>query len=281
MGFFDANGKMPQTEADIALTHQWIEGSKKFKPNQKIIATINGSLWDHVIKSEEVRQSIADECARLITEFKFDGIQVDMEPFRKEYNKDLIDLLQKIRRAIGEDKHLSIATTALEMYIPHETIIEIANIVDMINPMLYDSNGPGAGEVDTDEEFIEFWRYNVLRYSKAIEASNNKDCQLSPTMPVYDTKGYESSPGWPDPDSGIIVYHLPGIENIKNAVIGLRQAVSEGAKVYGSGIFWWGCFTSVQYDERDGQDYAKDRKWWMEEWANYDLSDINISILKK
>lgn len=275
VGFFDANGKMPQTEADIALTQQWIAGSRKFKPNQKIIATINGSLWEHVIKSENIRQNIANECARLVTEFKFDGIQVDMEPFRKEYNKDLIDLLKKIRIAIGKDKHLSIATTALEMYLPHEAIIEIANIVDMINPMLYDSNGPGVGEVDTNEKFIEFWRYNVLRYSKAIEASNNKKCQLSPTMPVYDTKGYQSSPGWPDPNSGIILYHLPAIENIKNAMIGLRQAISEGAKVYGSGIFWWGCFTSVQYDERDGQDYAKDRKWWMDEWVNN-----NLSVLK-
>lgn len=271
VGYFDANGKMPQSEKDIALTHQWIEVSRKYKPNQKIIATINGSLWDHVIKSEEIRQSIADECARLINEFGFDGIQVDMEPFRKEHNNDQIDLLYKIRLAIGEDKHLSIATAASEHHLPHEAIIEIANIVDMINPMLYDANGPGAGDISTAEEYIEFWRVNVLRYSKAIEESDNKDCQLSPTMPVYDTKGYPSSPGWPDPESGMIMYHLPEIENIKNAATGLRQAIAQGAKVYGSGIFWWGCFTSVQYDPRDGQDYAKDRKWWMEEWVNYDL----------
>ncbi|HEX3040165.1 MAG TPA: Ig-like domain-containing protein, partial [Caproiciproducens sp.] len=80
----------------------------------------------------------------------------------------------------------------------------------------------------------------------------NKDCQLNPTMPIYEKTAY----------------HNPAIENIPNEAKGITQAVSEGAKVYGSGVFWWGNFVSVPRDTRDGQDYAKDRKWWLDDWVN-------------
>ena len=266
MGYYNPEGKLPQSELDDELVRTWIAASRKYAPNHKIMATINGNLFEHLQHSAEMRQTLAEEAARLYEEYGFDGIQVDFEPFRKDSNDVLVDFLQRLRKLVPE-AHISIATTALEEYLPHENIVEIANHVDMINPMLYDASGPGVNEIDSQEEFVEFWRENVLRYSKAIKDSNNPDVQLAPTMPVYEAKGYNSVPGWPNPDVNLHYYHVPEYENILAAAKGLHLAIADGADVYGSGIFWWGALTSAEYDQRDGQDYAKDRVWWMNEWV--------------
>lgn len=278
LGMYDNNGLMPQSETDDALTRKWIAFAREYKPEHQIIATVNGNLDAHLRHSGEMRQAMADEAARLVQEYGFDGVQVDIEPFRANSNDLLVDYLEKLRDAVGPDVHISIATTVLEQYLPHDALVEIANIVDMINPMLYDTNGPGENEVDTEEEFVQIWKDTVLRYDAAIKDSNNTDVQLAPTMPAYDAKSYPASPGWPDPESGKFFYHLPEIENIKNAAEGLRQAIEAGAEVYGSGLFWWGTFTRVTYDQRDGQDYAKAREWWINEWVGYQLEEVQVEL---
>lgn len=278
MGMYDSNGLLPQSELDDELTRRWMAMSREYKPDHQIMATVNGNLDEHLRHSEEMRQAMADEAARLVEVYGFDGVQVDIEPFRADSNDLMVDYLEKLREAVRPDVHISIATTVLAQYLPHEALVEIANIVDMINPMLYDTNGPGENEVNTDEGFVQIWKETVLRYDAAIKASNNPDVQLAPTMPAYDAKSYPASPGWPDPASGRFYYHLPEIEHIENAAEGLRQAIEAGADVYGSGLFWWGTFTRVTYDQRDGQDYAKDRDWWINEWVGYQLSEIEEPV---
>jgi hypothetical protein len=84
-------------------------------------------------------------------------------------------------------------------------------------------------------------------------------------MPAYDKRGY-----WEG--SEYIVYHDPFIENVYHAARGLKQAIAEGAKVYGSGIFYWELFALDHVDPKDNQDYSHARNWWMTEWVNNETS---------
>lgn len=272
MGVHDINGDLPQSPEKDALVRYWMKRSRELAPEMKIMGTINANARQTIEISDETIDKMVEEAVRIYKEYDFDGIQVDIEPFNVRNHPRLIQYLSKLRAAVGADVHISIATTALAKYLPNENISEIAKYVDMINPMLYDVSGDDEGIVYSPEAFTKFWEENVLRYSEAIAASENPNVQLAPTMPAYDDKFYPGTPGWPDADSGKVYYHLHEYENILAAAKGLRGAIDQGANVYGSGLFWWGTFTLAEYDQRDSQDYAKDRNWWLEEWIKVDLN---------
>ena len=279
MGVHKPTGELVQSPEKDALVKKWIRSSREIAPDMKIMGTINANARQTIEISDQTIDKMVEDAVSMYKEYNFDGIQVDIEPFNVRNHPKLIQYLSKLRAAAGKDVHISIATTALAKYLPNENIAEIAKYVDMINPMLYDVSGDDEGIVYSPEAFTEFWRENVLRYSEAIASSDNPNVQLAPTMPAYDDKFYPGVPGWPDKDSGRIYYHLHEYENILAAAKGLREAIDQGANVYGSGLFWWGTFTLANYDQRDSQDYAKDRNWWLEEWVKYDLNEEDPEML--
>jgi hypothetical protein len=266
----------------------WIKVSRETDPNQKIIAWINGNTVKHVHGGTEIRNHIVNSLKNMIetgflyngTYYKVDGIQFDLEPLRARWKDDpeLLSLLQAVRQAVGPKVHLSIATTVWDNVWSNDYISKIAGVVDMLNPMIYDTQGPDSWKpwiTRTGQEYEQLWKNTALRYSAAIAASNNPNCQLAPTMPAYDKRGYwDTDPSSPDYNT-YIVYHDPYIENIYHAARGLKQAISEGAKVYNSGIFYWENFIINGPDPRDNQDYSHARGWWLTEWVhNSESHDI-------
>ncbi|QGQ98363.1 hypothetical protein EHS13_27500 [Paenibacillus psychroresistens] len=295
IGSLKADGTLNSTQSE-ELGH-WIKVSHEADPNQKVIAWINGNTETHLHVGTEqekaaMHTTIINSLKNMIdtgylykgTYYKVDGIQFDIEPLRATWkdDPDLVVLLQGIRDAVGPNVHLSIATPAWDSVWSNEYITRISNIMDMLNPMIYDAVGPDSWKpyvVQTPEEYQALWKSTALRYSAAIGASDNPDCQYAPIMAAYDTKGYtETNPN--DPEFGkFIKYHDPFIENIYNAAKGLKQAVAEGANVYGSGIFWWGTFIMTNPDPRDNQDYSHARNWWITDWVrNGESTDLPAAI---
>jgi hypothetical protein len=236
----------------------------------------------------EVRKAIVDSLKNMVQSgfvyqgksYKVDGIQFDLEPLRARWKDDpeLLSLLQDIRQAVGPRVHLSIAGTVWDIVWSNTYISKLADVVDMLNPMVYDTQGPDSWKpyiTRTGDEYEKLWKDTVLRYSAAIAVSHNRDCQLSPIMPAYDKRGYwDTDPTSPDYNT-YIVYHDPYIENVYHAARGMKQAIAEGAHVYSSGIFWWGNFIMQGPDPRDNQDYSHARGWWMTEWVrNSESMDI-------
>ncbi|SDX81845.1 S-layer homology domain-containing protein [Paenibacillus sp. CF384] len=288
IGSLQADGTIDPTQSD-ELGH-WIKVSRETDPNQKVIAWINGNTERHLhVGTEEekvaMHATIVNSLKTMIDTgflyegvyYKVDGIQFDIEPLRARWKDDpeLLSLLKDIRNAVGNDVHLSIATPAWDSVWSNAYITEIANVMDMLNPMIYDTIGPDSWKpnvVQSGEEYEALWKATSLRYSTAIAASNNPDCQLAPIMPAYDTKGYtETDPTVPEYGQ-FVVYHDPVIENVYHAARGLKQAIADGANVYGSGIFWWGTFILDHPDPRDNQDYSHARGWWKDEWLTNGVS---------
>jgi hypothetical protein len=271
--------------AQVQELGHWIKVSQETDPQQKIMAWINGNTAAHVHGSPEVRKAIVDSLKNMVQtgfvyqgkSYKVDGIQFDLEPLRARWKDDpeLLSLLQEVRQAVGPRVHLSIAGTVWDIVWSNEYISKLADVLDMLNPMVYDTQGPDSWKpyiTRTGDEYEKLWKTTVLRYSAAIAASHNRVCQLSPTMPAYDKRGYwDTDPTSPDYNT-YIVYHDPYIENVYHAARGAKQAIAEGAQVYGSGIFWWGYFIMQGPDPRDNQDYSHARGWWMTEWVRNSIS---------
>lgn len=283
IGTLRDDGALDETQSS-ELGH-WMKVSRETDPDQKVIAWINGDTVKHLHAGQEMQATIVSSLKTMIeagftyegSVYYVDGIQFDIEPLRATWKDDeqLLVLLRAIRQAAGSELHLSIAGPAWDVVWSNDYITQLAEIVDMINPMIYDLNGPDSWKphvVQSGAEYEAAWKDTVRRYSQAIAASGNPSCQLAPIMPAYDTKSImETNPDAPE-FGQFIVYHDPYIENVYHAARGLKQAMAEGAAVYGSGIFWWGTFILPEPDARDNQDYADAREWWMTEWVHNEES---------
>lgn len=259
----------------------WIKVSRETDPNQKIIAWVNGSTTEHAqAPDSDLRQTIIDSVSNLVKNgleyqgkiYKVDGVHFDIEPLRSQWKDDpqLLSLMQDVRSALGANVHLSIAAPAWDVVWSNGYITQMANVVDMLNPMIYDTQGHVSDKpyiTETKTEYEQLWKKAALRYSAAIAASSNPDCQYAPIMPAYERKGE-----WNEKFNQYVIHHDPFIENIYHAARGLKQAMAEGANVYGSGVFWWELFISQTPDPRDNQDYSHARGWWMTEWVNQGVS---------
>lgn len=285
---------LPSQYADLA---RWIKIAKQIDPDLKVIATLNASMKRTNTDSYFVNNTapyaektfgatVKNEVSTLVNElckaglryngiyYKVDGIHIDFEPFRVMYQAYFSDILTMTRNNMETGQHLSCATPAKNgLWSNNDAYTtSIINKVDMVNPMIYDCQGPSSwgtvadGVAQNTTQYIQIVKDTCIWLGSAIEASND-DCQLSPIMPVYEDMGYDSFPenGWPDAGSKYIWYHLNTIENMTNALTGARQAMAEGANIHSSGIFWWPNFIGEQPDKYNN--YTADQVTWMNEWV--------------
>ena len=83
--------------------------------------------------------------------------------------------------------------------------------------------------------------------------------KASPTTPPTPRRGPGSSRSCPPTVSR---EHDPGVENLSTATTAVEEALEEGSRVNGAGIFWWWGF---YYDEEGEGEYegAPDRAAWL------------------
>lgn len=124
---------------------------KERYPDLKVLLSIGG--WGSGNFSEMAavparRKAFAIDCRRVIDEFNLDGIDIDWEyPTSKaagisaspEDTKNYTFMMREIRREIGSEKLLTIATQVGGGYIDLE---EIEPLVDFVNIMAYDIGNP-------------------------------------------------------------------------------------------------------------------------------------------
>lgn len=212
-----------------------------------------------------------------------DGVQMDVEPFRRPYQERMLELMRAVREVIGKEKMLSMASPAYNGIWSNAYAAEMIEVTDMLCPMVYDTVGPASwggvadGVSRSKAEYVELTKRTCTWYSERIAASNNTDCILSITTPVYDDRKSEATVGYPDASSGYVYYHLnynektgETIEKLENCLLGIRAAIDEGAKVDGAGVFYWPAFvgTNRQYQPTVNPyyDYAADQQAWKTLW---------------
>lgn len=260
------DGSYSFSEALDAHVSQWLDYARTSGTGIKSIATLNGRDWTKDNLTPEVLAKIADEALSMLWNYGFSGVQIDFEPFSVEINDDvLIPILRAVRGKWDENEetgaHLSVALPVVESgNISADQISRIGEIADMLNPMIYDTQGPSSwkhGVAQTVDEYRDLYEAEVLTYSSALEGTT---ASLHPSVPAYgdlsmDAGGDES---WPVAGSGQISYHLDEIENVPVALDAIRSAVDKGADVDGVAIFW---YPSLHYSKFEAHREAFEELW--------------------
>ena len=123
---------------------------KAQNPQLQVMLSIGGwgsGRFSEMVTDSQLRHCFAADCRRVVEEFQLDGIDIDWEyPTSKAAgisaaptDKDNYTLLMHdIRRAIGPDKQLTLASVASGDYIDFPAIMPY---VDFVNIMAYDMGG--------------------------------------------------------------------------------------------------------------------------------------------
>ncbi|MDR0835522.1 MAG: glycoside hydrolase family 18 protein [Tannerella sp.] len=147
---------------------------KQSYPGLKICLSIGGwrsGRFSEMAADETCREAFANDCKRVIDEYKIDGIDMDWEyptsnaagiSSSPDDSENFTLLIHEIRKAIGKDKLLTLATIADARFIDFKAINDD---IDFINVMAYDVERPPyhhsglyrsehTGRISTEEAII-------------------------------------------------------------------------------------------------------------------------------
>lgn len=129
-----------------------VAGLKKQNPNLKICLSIGGwgtcsEGFSQMARDVEKRKTFALNCKNLLDEYGIDGIDIDWEYPTKhsegiaatpQDTKNYTLMMKEIRKAIGDDKLLTLASSASAECFDFKDLLPI---VDFVNIMSYDMCG--------------------------------------------------------------------------------------------------------------------------------------------
>jgi GH18 family chitinase len=134
---------------------------KSKNPHLKTLISVGGWTWStgfsEAASTASGRATFARSAAKFMHDHNFDGIDIDwefpvqggnseMKAHQKPEDKtNLTLLMQALRDEIGRDKLLTMAVTPNPHHHEYLEVAKLAQIVDWINLMAYDYNGPWPG----------------------------------------------------------------------------------------------------------------------------------------
>jgi hypothetical protein len=266
---------------------KWIKYSKQADPNQLIIITLNYSQRFTRVNGVKVanpnfgnatfNQNLNALINKLVNVgvqisgtgqfYKADGVHLDIEGFMQN-DTTLLNTLKYLRsKALIANTNFSMSTPADPTYSgtvkyqwSNAYIAQVAAILNMINPMIYDQMGWGS-DIYTVADYQKLWTDEITRYSNAIGiiGPGGVPSKLVPTLPSYALQVADDS----------TIYHNPAVENIHAALMGLNAAINlNSAKVHGAGIFWWSNFIGRNAPAYPAGLFTTDQSDWMTMWVN-------------
>jgi hypothetical protein len=220
----------------------WVNKSRLYAPNMKLIGVVNGNKSLHVqsvpytdknnvvhtpaVSKATMHDNIAAHCAFLVNYYGLDGINLDFEPVSAgTASTDYRQLIQKVRTAIGPNKHLSIDGNPFSAYMPDNELAQFGALLDMIVMMDYDTADLSAPAYPENPSTTNATNYklamkeNIIRISNALPAT----CAFIPLGPG---------------DYTLTDYHKT-YENAQNHSVAVNDAILAGARVAGSGVWWF------------------------------------------
>lgn len=289
-------------DIDYSALAAWMAEAKK--NNINIVACFNCASDESISTSVKVdiTNKLLTYCKNLYLNgegyesdnYKIYGVQLDFEPYTTSSQRDLLLYAsQELRKTLGNDFFISVATPSKNGRYSKDEMTSLINCVDMINPMIYDSNEPYyEGDTTTEEEinmgitrnkseYINLVKNTCIWFDDIISDSKNTDCILCPTLPVYEDKKGANRPdgGFPDKDDSLNLYHCnynyileESLETLENALIGIQQAKDSGANIQSCGIFYWPYIigdspTIYSLNKSSYYNPQKDYNDWFEMWV--------------
>lgn len=195
---------------------------------------VNSGADGYRLDDDGVQQTVADFSQRVINDFGFDGVFLNVEPVW-DGDESFLSLVRGVRSAVGIDALISVAAppdwSPEGVDIPVPPLIvpgtvwsdtfkqSVALLSDEIAVMAYNSG------LSTPEDYIEWVAYQVSAFARAV-AQLGEGTHLMIGMPTYDAE----PPG-----------HDPLVENITSAEagyqLGLEQAGDDASFVRGRALY--------------------------------------------
>ncbi len=212
-------------------------------PELRIIPWTGGT-WPHdvLFADPERIAGFVEHTRRLTQELGVHGVQLNVEP-QPSYTEGYLDLLTRVKQAIGPDKILSIAAY------PPPTVHQPAEEVHWTLPFLQDvcmaSDELAVMAYDTGLRYRPLYRALIERWT----------LDLAETLPPPEEGGcvwllglpaYEDDEPW----------HRPEVETIDEALRGLNDAFEQGAPANFRGVAIYASWTT------DAQEWTSYDQLW-------------------
>lgn len=242
----EINGSMD--EIHTLNLQEWINVSRALAPEIKLLGVVNGNTGLHIFVEEtEIKgvsytpnvtkstmyENIANHCKYLVDTYDLDWITLDFEPLYNVATEDYIELIDLIRNKIWPDKIIALCSTIDSNALADANIALYRNKVDMYISMDYDT------AKTTEDEYISYVAGNVKRISDVLKGSTTRYVPLWPW--VYNNSEWHTI-----------------AENSRTHSTALENAITSGAEIFGSGVWW---FPGVMNSTEDKSNF-------LEYWVN-------------
>jgi len=209
----DMNNTFVEVEDDVKL---FVEDMRSLYPDLELYGWVSVPVGTggHSLADVEVRQAVADFSSRVITEFGFDGIFLNIEPIWNG-DQDFLALIRTVRQAVGTEVPISVAAppdwSPIDAEIPVPPLIvpgtvweedykqSVGLLVEQIALMAYNSG------LSSPADYAEWMAYQVQTFAEAVAALGG-GTELLIGIPTYEAE----LPG-----------HDPLVENVQSAVQGI------------------------------------------------------------
>jgi len=172
---------------------------KEEAPELKVCLSIGGwgsGRFSEMAATPETRKSFADDCARVVSEFDLDGIDMDWEyptssaagiSSSPDDTKNFTLLIKELRSAIGQEKLLTMASPSNARFVDFPEVIPY---LDFVNVMAYDMGRPPRHNAPLYLEDSKGNRSPIARGSADKAVRNHLDAgipaeKLTLGMPIY------------------------------------------------------------------------------------------------
>lgn len=176
----------------------------------RVVPWIGGVFEIHCFpKSPQWRSNLVSSVVDLLQSHpRLAGVQLNIEPMPTG-NADFLVLLDELRQAMPAGKAISVAAyppptrwhTYPEVHWDEDYFRQVAQRCDQLVPMMYDTSIKWAKPY---KHLMSTWTSDVLEWSG--------DTQVLLGVPAYDDAG--------------VGYHVPDVENLRNALSGIHAGLS-------------------------------------------------------
>ncbi|MCL4255753.1 MAG: hypothetical protein KJ043_18495, partial [Anaerolineae bacterium] len=206
------------------------------------------------LNKEAYRITVADFCRQVVQNLGFDGVMLVVEPVVTNNNTDFLDLIRRVRSAIGEDVALAIAIppdwTPDGVDIPASPDLQAGTAwdsdykkrvalqrPDQIVVLTYNSF------LNTPQEYQEWMAYQVETYARTI-AELDIDTQVLIGLPAYQP---------------FLPAHDDRVENIESGANGVKIGLARAGD-FASNISGVALYALWDMTELDWEMY---RRFWL------------------
>lgn len=237
---FEKGGSLKLSRAEARALPAWVAATAAYDGAHgtqiAAVASIAGKVEGRSLELEEpaVRANMVAGVERLLA-IGVGGVSLDLEPYPTSHG--FVLLLEELDAALarhGFAGRLAVTAPASSGRWSQQELAEVTPLVDQVDPLFYDSERKTAAA-------YEQWVREGLAYYSAHTAAGTR---IVPDLPSY------------GPDK----WHEVSIENVATATSAVEEALREGSRVNGAGIFWWWGF---YYDEEGAYNGAGDREAWL------------------